>query len=317
MYLSQEEHRLLYRVAQAYYVDGQTQQQIARRFGMSRPKISRLLQKARDVHVVNITLVPPPQGAPDLEREMERRYDLEEVVLVSVADPEDVNSTARDLGEAAAACLLRCVNEMDVVGLAWGRTILAMVDAFPSQPQSDLTIVQLSGGLGPVGVLEHATELVRRAADKLGARLRLLPAPGIVSSVDAARALRADYQVSEVLKLAARADIAVVGLGVPTPDSVLIRDGNIVTADDLAAIKATAAVGDILLRYVDEEGRPVPLALNERIIGLSLDQLAVIPRVVGVAGGSVKREIIRAALKARLLDVLVTDQATAEYLLSI
>jgi DNA-binding transcriptional regulator LsrR (DeoR family) len=317
MYLTQEEHRLLYRVAQAYYFDGQTQQQIARRFGMSRPKISRLLQKARDVHVVNISLVPPPEGAPELERDVEERYNLEEVVLVSVDHPEDVDATARDLGEAAATTLLRCVNEGNVVGLAWGRTMLAMVDALPLQPQSDLTLVQLSGGLGPVGVLEHATELVRRAADKLGANLRLLPAPGIVSSTAAARALRTDYQISEVLKLAARVDIAVVGLGVPTEDSVLIRDGNIVTAEDLAAIKATGAVGDVLLRYVDPEGRPVPLALNERIIGLTLDQLAAIPRVIGVAGGVVKREIVRAALRAGLLNVLVTDHATAVYLMKV
>jgi DNA-binding transcriptional regulator LsrR (DeoR family) len=315
MYLTQDEHRLLYRIAHAYYVDEQTQQQIARRFGLSRPKVSRLLQKARDVHVVNITLVPPTAGALELEREMERRYGLEEVVLVP-SSTEEPEARIRRLGEAAAECLLRSISENDVVGIAWGRTILAMVDALPAHPVQDLTIVQLSGGLGPVGELEHATELARRAADKLGAALRLLPAPGIVSSVDAARALRADRQISEVLKLAASADLAVVGLGVPTPDSVLIRDGTIVTPADLAALEAAGAMGDVILRYVDAEGRPLPLTLNERIIGLTLEQLRRIPRVMAVAGGHVKQEIIRAALRAELLDVLVTDQATAEALLA-
>jgi DNA-binding transcriptional regulator LsrR (DeoR family) len=69
--MNQEEHRLLYRIAQAYYSDGQTQQEIARRFGLSRPKVSRLLQKARDTRVVHITLVPPSGGLADLEREVE------------------------------------------------------------------------------------------------------------------------------------------------------------------------------------------------------------------------------------------------------
>jgi DNA-binding transcriptional regulator LsrR (DeoR family) len=312
MTMDRDEHRLLYRIAQAYYSDGQTQQEIARRFGLSRPKVSRLLQKARDARIVHITLMPPSGGLADLERELEQRYALEEAVLVACTDPNDSDLVALELGAAAADCLLRSLTEGSVVGLAWGRSILALVDALPVHPVPGLTIVQVSGGLGPVGALEHSTEVARRAAQKLGARLRLLPAPGIVSSVEAARALRADYQISEVLGLAAQADVAVLGLGVPAPDSVLLRDGKIITAEDLRSLQASGAVGDLALRYVDAEGRPVELELNERIIGLTLEQIARIPRVIGVAGGAMKREIVLAALRAGILDVLVTDQATAE-----
>lgn len=315
MTLELDEHRLLYRIAQAYYSDGQTQQQIARRFGLSRPKVSRLLQKARDTRVVQITLVPPSSGLADLEREVEQRYDLEEVVLVASSNPDDSDLVALELGPAAADCLLRSLSEGDVVGLAWGRSLLAMVDALPMHPVTDVTVVQLSGGLGPVGALEHSTELARRMAQKLDARLRLMPAPGIVSSEAAAQALRADYQISEVLRLAAAADIAVVGLGVPTPDSVLLRDGNIVAPEDLASLEASGAVGDLALRYVDGAGQPVALEMNERIIGLTLAQIGAIPRVIGIAGGTAKRDIVRAALRAGILDVLVTDQRTAAELL--
>ena len=314
MTIDPDEHRLLYRIAQAYYSSGQTQQEIARRFGLSRPKVSRLLQKARDSHIVHITLVPPSGGLTDLEREVEERYALEEVVLVACSDPDNSDLVARELGAATADRLLRSLTEGSVVGLAWGRSILAMVDALPVQPVRDLTVVQVSGGLGPVGAVEHSTEVARRAAQKLGARLRLLPAPGIVSSVEAARALRADYQISEVLKLAAAADVAVLGLGVPAPDSVLLRDGSIITPEDLKSLYASGAVGDLALRYVDAGGRPVDLELNERIIGLTLAQIAKIPRVIGVAGGKAKRQIVLAALRAGVLDVLITDQATAESL---
>ena len=169
---------------------------------------------ARDAHIVNITLVPPSGGITEVEQELEARYGLEEAVLVAVSDETDSDRVATELGPAAAECLLRCVNDGDTIGLAWGRTVLAMVDALPVHPLSEATVVQLNGGLGPVGELEHSAELARRAAQKLNARLRLMPAPGIVSSVAAAIALRADYQISEVLTLAAHADVAVVGLGV-------------------------------------------------------------------------------------------------------
>jgi DNA-binding transcriptional regulator LsrR (DeoR family) len=315
MTIDPDEHRLLYRIAQAYYSNGQTQQEIARRFGLSRPKVSRLLQKARDARIVHITLVPPSGGLADLERHVEERYSLEEVVLVRCSDPHDSDLVALELGAAAADCLVRSLTEGSVLGLAWGRSILAMVDALPVHPFLDLTVVQVSGGLGPVGAVEHSAEVARRAAQKLGARLRLLPAPGIVSSVEAARALRDDYQISQVLNLAAQATVAVLGLGVPAPDSVLLRDGNIISPADLTSLQASGAVGDLALRYVDAEGRPVDLEFNERIIGLTLEQIARIPRVIGVAGGVAKREIVLAALRAGILDVLVTDQATAEGLL--
>ena len=316
VHANREEHRLLYRIAQAYYLDGQTQLQIAKRFGLSRPKVSRLLQRARDLRVVNITLVPPSDGSTDLEDELERRYGLEEVVLVTVSDPDNPDRVSLELGPAAAECLVRCVGEGSVLGLAWGRTILATIDALPTHPIPELTVVQLSGGLGPVGAMEHSTELARLAAQKLAAQLRLMPAPGIVSSAEAAQVLRGDYQISEVLRIAAGADVAVVGLGVPSADSVLLRNGNIVTMDDLAALEAAGAVGDIVLRYVDAAGEALDLELNQRIIGLTLPELLRIPRVIGVAGGTAKRHIILAALRAGLLDVLVTNQATAETLLT-
>lgn len=313
---SHEEHRLFYKIAEAYYVDELTQQQIAGRFGLSRPKVSRLLKKAREERIVNITLVPPAGDVAALERALERAYALNEVVVVTVSAPADSAAVARELGPAAAECILRGIGGDQVLGLAWGRAITHAVDALPSQTWPDVTVVQLSGGLGPAGALEHSTELARRAAQKLGAKLRLIPAPGIVSTEAAAEALRADRQIAETLALAAQADVAVVGLGVPVPDSVLLRDGDIVTADDLAALQAANAVGDIALRYIDPDGAPLNLELNARIIGLTLEQLKHIPRVIGVAGGEAKYRMIRAALRGGLLDVLVTDHVTAQGLLN-
>lgn len=316
MAVSREQHRLLYRIAQSYYLDRLTQQQIAKRFGLSRPKVSRLLRQARDAGIVNITLVPPASGMADLERELERKYDLEEVVVVSVSDPRDLTAAARELGPAAAECLVRSVRGHEIVGMTWGTTMLAVVDALPFNSWPNVTIVQIMGGLGPVDELEHSTELAQRAAQRLSARLRLLPAPGVVSARATAQALKSDKQIAETLALAARADIALVGLGVPSPDAILLRDGTIITQKDLELVEEAGAVGDIALRHIDAYGAPLDLEINERIIGLTLEQIKEIPRVIGVAGGEAKYELIRAALRGKILNVLVTDHATAQALLA-
>ncbi len=326
-----ESQRLLYRVAQAYYDEALTQQQIARRFGLSRPKVSRLLQRARASGVVKIVLVPPSSDMSSLERGLEARYGLDEAVVVAVTDPRDAAGVARELGPAAAECLARSIRGNEVVGITWGSTLLAMVDALPARSWPDVTIVQIMGGLGPVDAREHSADLTRRVARRFGARLELLPAPGLVSSVAAAEALRADPQIAATLRLAARADIAIVGLGVPSPDSVVMRHGTIISPAEAEAAREAGAVGDIALRFIDADGRPVRLPLNEpfgepfaepfgepfgeRIIGLTLDEIRAIPRTIGVAGGEAKYAVVRAALRAHLIDVLVTDHVTAQRLL--
>jgi DNA-binding transcriptional regulator LsrR (DeoR family) len=127
--------------------------------------------------------------------------------------------------------------------------------------------------------------------------------------------LRSDTQIAETLKLAAQADIALVGLGIPSPDTILLRDGTILTQEDLAILKETGAVGDIGLRYIDANGVPLELEINARMIGLTLEQIKAIPRVIGVAGGEAKYQVIRAALQGDILDVLITDHVTAQRLL--
>jgi DNA-binding transcriptional regulator LsrR (DeoR family) len=314
--VSSEQHRLLYRIAQSYYVDGLTQKEIGNRFGLSRPKVSRLLQRGRENGIISITLLPPPNGMADLEHDLEARFGLQEAVVVRVSDPEHHPTVVRELGPAAAECLLRCISGDEVIATAWGTSILAMANALPYRSWPGVTVVQLLGGLGPTDTLEHSAELTQHLARKLGARLKLLPAPGIVASRQMAEALKSDAQISAGLKLAAGADVALVGLGAPTPYSIVLRTGTILNQQDLAKLQELGAVGDIALRYMDKEGNPIDLEINDRIIGLSIDQIRQIPRVIGIAGGLAKHDIIRAALQGNILDVLVTDLSTAETLLT-
>jgi DNA-binding transcriptional regulator LsrR (DeoR family) len=308
-------HVLLYKVAQAYYIDGLTQQQIARRLGFSRAKVSRLLSQAKDERIVTISVAAPTGNMVDLEKEIEATFALEEAVVVSVSDPANPAMVARDLAPAAANCLVRRIRGNEVIGITWGSTMMALVDALAVQSWSDVTIVQLNGGLGPVGDLDHSIELARRMARKLSANLRLLSAPGIVSSAHVACALKSDTHIAEALALAAASDLAVVGMGVLSSDSVLMRDGTILSGGDCAALERAGAVGDIALRYIGRDGEPLALEINERIIGLTFDQIRNIPQVIGVAGGVKKYDIIRAALRSKLLNVLVTDHVTAQRLI--
>jgi DNA-binding transcriptional regulator LsrR (DeoR family) len=123
-----------------------------------------------------------------------------------------------------------------------------------------------------------------------------------------------DEHVRAAIKLLPSITLAFVGIGSLNSYSISVRDETILTRADLSEVSASGAVGDIALRFIDATGQPVNSELSKRIIGIDIELLRKIPRVIGVAGGANKIKAIRAALLGKLVDVLVTDHVTAKAL---
>jgi DNA-binding transcriptional regulator LsrR (DeoR family) len=308
---------LLSKVGKLYYEQGLTQHEIALKLHLSRPKVSRLTQQAIDEGVVQITVHAPQGTFSNLEYQLEKRYNLREATVVEALEPASQESVSRELGIAAARYFQRTVQDGDIIGISWGRTLSAMVNALQPMHVENVHIVQMIGGLGYPEAEVHATSLCRRLTQLLDSKLTLLPAPGIVDTVAVKQAIFTDSHMLSVLELFARINVAYVGIGAPTPDSVVLRGGKIMSQEDIRQLTAMGAVGDIALRFFDRDGRAVLSELDERVIGITLEQLKQIDHVVGVTGGPQKNEVVSGALRGGLVDVLITDLDTARYLLDL
>ncbi|RPJ22647.1 MAG: sugar-binding transcriptional regulator [Chloroflexi bacterium] len=306
--------RLLAKVSRLYYESNLNQDEIVSRLHISRSTISRLLAQARQEGIVRIVVIPPSGTYAALEAAIEEKYAVSEVVVTDVPVPESPQMIARGLGAAAANYLLRVINETDVVGVSWGYTLRGMVAALEPKDFPNVRIVQMTGGIGKPESESHATELCHQLARTLSCKLALLPAPGVVHSKQTRAVYLMDEHVRTAINLLPNITLAFVGIGSLNSYSISVRDETILTQADLDEAVARGAVGDIALRFIDSEGRSVQSGLSERIIGIDLDHLRQIPRVVGVAGGTNKIEPIRAALRGKLIDVLITDQVTADIL---
>jgi DNA-binding transcriptional regulator LsrR (DeoR family) len=308
--------RLLTKVSKLYYEDELNQDEIVERLHISRSTISRCLKQARDDGIVKIIVIPPVGTYANLERQIEEKYQIEEAIISNIEASDSPQIISRELGAAAASYLLRVLKPTDIVGISWGYTIRGMVSALEPRDFPDVKIVQMTGGIGIPESEAHAAELSRRMARLLSCKPVLLPAPGVVQN----RQMRDVYLMGDYVKAAMNLlpdiTLAFVGIGSLNSYSILVRDENILTEDDINRVGARGAVGDIALHFINAEGQLVSSDLEERIIGIDLDQIRKIPRVVGVAGGINKVEPIRAALRGGLLDVLVTDQVTAEALIA-
>jgi DNA-binding transcriptional regulator LsrR (DeoR family) len=312
---SNEELRLLVKVSRFYYEDGLNQDAIKDRLGLSRSKVSRLMAQAREAGIVQISVISPEQLYLDLEERLEERFGLQEALVVEAQPGDSQDAVSRAVGSGAAAFLARALGPRSTVGFAWGSTLRYMAMALPPSRFPEVQLVQIIGGLGQPEAEVHATELCRSVSRSLGCRLTLLPVPGIVADQRTRRALLSDVHVQRGMDALERLDLAFVGVGVPTLDSVTMRDGSIITRAELDDLLSKGAVGDIALRYFDRDGRGIASEIDDRIIGITLEQLKRGPRVVAVSGGPDKVSAIRAALRGGLIDVLVTDSVTAARLL--
>ena len=304
---------LLSKVSTLYYLRDQTQQEIAERLRLSRPAVSRLLRDAQNHGIVQITISPPRGMHIDLESRLEEQYGLEVVRIVAIEPGTSPDLLRRQIGSAAAAYLARTTHPGDTIGLAWGTTLSAMVQSMAPLATEGVHVVQTLGGIGPPAAEAYAAELVRRLAQLLAAAPVLFPVPGVVATAEVRDVLHNDPHVQAALRYFDRLDTVYVGIGSITTNPVL-NDGHSLPAGTHAALVAAGAVGDIALRFFDAEGAPVKSSLDERILGITTAQLQKAPRVVAVAGGPDKAEAIHAALKSDIVDVLITDQQTAEEL---
>jgi DNA-binding transcriptional regulator LsrR (DeoR family) len=310
---SRPDFYLLSKVSTLYYLRGLTQQEIADRLHISRPKVSRLLQEALTQNIVRISIAAPRGLHLELEAELESRFELTEALVVDV-EPGPRESIYRQIGTGASAYLARTLQPGEAIGLGWGTTLDAMVQATSPIQTEGVRIVQTLGGVGPPESGAYAADLVRRLADLLGASAVLLPAPGIVGTVSARNVLRQDPHVQMALQQYDSLDAVIIGIG-SLKASPILQNGHYLPPETIAELEAAGAIGHIALRFFDAEGRLVHTSLDDRTLSITPAQLHAAKRVVAVAGGPDKISALFAALKGDFIDVLITDQFTAEALL--
>ncbi|MBW8300544.1 MAG: sugar-binding transcriptional regulator [Hydrogenophaga sp.] len=306
------ELRLIARVAQMYHAEGKRQAEIAEIMHMSQATVSRMLKRAEMEGIVRTTIIPPPGTFAELETALRERYGLTEAIVIDCSEDRDGAIMAR-IGEAAAHFVEVTLQQDEIIGVSsWSQTILRMVDNIhPLKTGRAKYIVQILGGMGEASVQTHATQLTARLAKLTGGEPRLLLVQGITSSREAKLVMLADPVVRGTMDLFGRLTLAIIGIGAVEPSELLARSGNVFSRQEMAMLHDAGAVGEISFRFYDREGRPVETPLNERVIGISLEDLRKADRVMALAGGESKTEAIAGALRMGIINVFVTDKFTA------
>lgn len=305
--LSQDDHevfQLLSRVASLYYLEEKTQSEVAKELNLSRQKVQRLLRQARDLGVVEIHVHSIPVLHVEQEARLKAIFNLEDVV-VAPAHPDEYRCRL-SVARAAADYLARNLREGYVVAVGLGRNMSEVANSFRLNNEVNCKFVSAMGGSPYINEAINPNNIISLMSLRTGGSAQPIYAPAFVESQRARNMLLNQKAVRDSLELARNADMAMIGIGTPDDESILVQAGTISVAE-VRRLREANAVGEVLGNYFDEQGREVDSDLKTRLIALSLQDLKRIPKVVGVASEKEKTLAIYSALRSGVLKGLVTD----------
>ncbi len=308
--------RLMNTILTLYYVEGLTQTEIAQRLNFSTAKVNRLLLQAREQGYVNITIRTPFQQLFDLEDRLKAVFGLQDVIVIP-AVAESGSSPLNALGAAAAEFLLAHLRDGDVLGIGGGSAVHALYQAITPARSYKVEVVPLIGAVqGEIST--DSNYLAAHLAERLGGKAYQLHAPVIVDSREYCETLKSMGPVKEILDIARRANIALVGVGTVDAEVSRFVQFTALSAQDMKHIaRDCGGVGDINAFVFDIEGRACAQEYADRVLGLTLPELKSIPYRIGVAATETKALPLYGALRGGYLHALVTDEAAARGVLGL
>lgn len=305
------------KVAVMYYDEGMTQAEIAKKLGVSRSLISKMLIDAREAKIVEVFINSQSVFTTRLERELEQAFGLRDAIVVDTGGLTETEIRRKISRVAANYCETYIKRHTSIrrIGISWGETLRQLVNYLPYSNHPDFDIYPLIGGMGNEHFYLHSNQLVQTMAQRMRATAHYLYVPAMVSSRALKEELGQDSTISSVLEEASKVDLALLGMAPLEEGSTMIETGY-VSLDEAKRLRDMGVIGDINSQFFDAEGKPAP-AVNQHIMGLTLEQLKEIPTTIVTAYGLEKARTIKVGLENQMLSILITTDQTAEAILSL
>ncbi len=305
----------LIELAALYYIDGVTQEELSQRFNLSRPKIGRLLKRAREEGIVEIRVHHHPESTALLEQELMARFGLQRALIA--LDHQDEAQQRKTVAGLVASYLARTLRDGMIIAVGMGRNVSAIADNITLGRKYDCTFVSAIGGSVRAGEYMNPDHISRRLAAQFGGESETLYAPALVADSEQHDAMMRNDTVRQTLDKARRADMVLIGIGDLSENSNMVRMGWF-SPSEIATARISGTVGDMMgYDFIDLQGRPALTNMQGRIIGLTTADLTRIPNVIAIASEPTKAAGILAALRTKAVDTLATSASNVHTILQL
>ncbi|MCA0432152.1 MAG: sugar-binding transcriptional regulator [Proteobacteria bacterium] len=307
------EEQLATRAAWLYYIGNSTQAQIAKKLGLTRLRVNRLLALARDEGLVQIKVTGRLSGCIELEHELRQRFGLIDAVVVPT--PADATQLRSVVGTAAGQYLGEQLKDGMSIGVGWGRTLRLSLTAIPRKHYRNLSVVSLIGGLTQSSAV-NPHETASHLADLVGGQCYYFAGPAFTDTAASRDMLMNQPVLRDVFERGRSVDLAFVSVGELSPQNTM-KALRLITPDEMESLRAVGAEGDLCSHWIDKHGALVDHPLNGRAVALTPDHLRKVRKVILVSGGKTKLGVMLGAIRGRYVNALVTDEQTARALVDL
>ncbi len=304
-----EAERQIHRILVMHYLEGLKQSEIASQMNLSTARVNRLIKQGREKGMVEINIKSQFQPLLAVEEKLKSLSSVR-MAMVTPTLSDNPEVVLQTVGEAAASVLLEKIKDGDIICITGGKGVSAVVKALNPSRKYDIKVVPATGCVQG----EHYTDvnhIATQLAEKLGGVAYQIHAPLFAESIEQKEMLESIGSVGNIMELARKATIAVVGVG-----SILVEDSSYYDLHPMAKIDQkeiiqSGAVGELLAHLLDENGDVCNYELNAKLVAISPEDLAKVPLTIGVASGANKIDPICAVLRGNHINALVVDETTA------
>lgn len=316
-----DDWRLIYKVCSLYYEDDMRQQEVSDYLGISRATVSRMLQKGKESGIVRVEVINPVQFSYNkLEKALERKYGLKEVIVVESSALDTKTESVSRMYERAALYLSQFFKDGDWIGVTMGHTLHNIVKTNRAfEKDKKLMFVPIVGGIGQSTIDKvdvQSNRIAQEFSRKFGGTYTQFLSPAVFSEQKAMEYFLKEKSISYIFDDFQKLDTLIMGIGIPQRvESTLVRAGYI-TGENLEAFARDGMAGDIALHFFDEDGNTEKFReFNDRVAGMPLEMVKKVRNRIGIAGGENRAEAIRGAIKGGYINMLITNIDAAEKLL--
>jgi deoxyribonucleoside regulator len=307
----------IYRIARYYYAEGLSQEEIADKEGFSRSQISRLIERAKSLGLVKITVVPPAsQHTEELSETLVEKLGLRTATVVPVAKTANQDEIAKAVATRAADVLGEILPAFGVAGIGWGKTVYETAMLLPRHPAQArkpffVPLIGLSGDTNPNLQINTIIDRFSTSFQSKGLFVNL----SSVREKESALSGIEEQRIHALREYWNQVEAAVVGLGTPPSSSINIIDELPERYKD--ELKKSASCGDILSQFFDQKGAIFHSEHEYELLAFDIRNLPNLQRSICLAGGELKARGIIAAARARFVSDLITDEQTAHAILTL
>jgi len=305
---------IIFKILKYYYVDDLSQAEIASKLNISRVAVSRYISRAKGEGLIEHKINYPKNFSfernEELEKEFIKKYGLKECIIVS--SKASLTETLIELSNELEKLFGKIIRDHTIIGVGWGTTLDKIIEYIDIREKKNVKVLPLVGGYGRVFDNIHSNNIARILAKKFNGISYMVHIPAILDTKEIKESILKDSAAKEIYRLAKRVEVALLCMSDLSKESTLYKKKQL-DEEDIYYLKGLGVIGDINFVFLDREGNFVPNEISDRQTMLfPTEQMKTTNYVVGVAIGERKVEIIRAVLKGKLINILMTDEETAK-----